>query len=86
MAVHAIKSGTVWKHVDLLPDRYRIVIETVYLAREGLAAAAKLLGVCESRASQLHTAALAMLKASIETAPPRAGPEPRKCPPYGQRP
>ncbi len=52
--------------VDLLPERHRLVIVGYFLEGQKSQDLAQLLGVTESRISQLRSEALAMLKGGIE--------------------
>jgi len=52
--------------IQLLPPRHRVVIVGYFLESKGSAELAELLGVTESRISQVRTEALAMLRSGIE--------------------
>lgn len=53
--------------LNRLPDRERTIISLHYFERVALQDIAKSFGVTESRVSQLHTRALRMLRAALET-------------------
>jgi RNA polymerase sigma factor for flagellar operon FliA len=64
--------------IDLLPERHRIVIVGHFLEGRSMTELGELLGVTQSRASQLKSEALGMLKAGIDVN--LDGVEPKKNP------
>jgi RNA polymerase sigma factor for flagellar operon FliA len=53
--------------MDRLPDREKMIVTQYYFEGVQLQQVARSLGVTESRVSQLHTRALKMLRAALET-------------------
>src|SRR5262249_12248914 len=69
--------------IDVLPERERMVLVLFYYEEQPLKEIAALLGVTESRVSQLQGQALTRLNARLRSWPP-SGPTGRR-PPYGRR-
>ena len=60
-----------------LPEREKLVVTLYYYEELTLREIGEVLGVTESRVSQLHTKAILRLKARLSGSPARAGPQPR---------
>lgn len=60
--------------INRLPDRERLIVSLRYFEGNQLADIAGLLGVTESRVSQLHTRALRMLRSALEPAESQPAP------------